>query len=357
MLTAMLIYMKRFLKKPSFAAALVLMPVTAIVFMLCFKASPTGIRVGLAGSGENTMEVQNILLSKKLNTTFIKYEDTEKMKTDILTGDLECGYIFDRDFEAAFDDGGFRRTIGCVKSSSTVLDRVINEAVTEAAAEVYCRKAAVQKVNDLGLNYDAEKLYDSIIKGGDVFRPEYVTVNGESRNLAVSPNHKGRDKIFRCVLAVYIMLGTLLGAVIIAGDRKRGIYRWNCTGVLSAAVIMSAAAEITFGAISGFQLQNLLYALLYCLAVWGFASVAMSFGSQGLILGMLPVLVIGSFALAPVFFDLGSLMPAVRGIGFVFPPRWYFLIYEKNGILMLAGIAVLVNLLSFRLGLCQRLRK
>ena len=65
------------------------------------------------------------------------YEDPESLKKDVLSGELECGFIFDEEFDAKADRGRLNGTIEYVSSPYTTKGLVAKEALFASFLQNY----------------------------------------------------------------------------------------------------------------------------------------------------------------------------------------------------------------------------
>jgi hypothetical protein len=262
----------------------------------------------------------------------------------------ECGYIFGDKFERAFETGDsneFKRSITIVTSPSSMLDPVINEVVFSAVTDAYCGIIADDEAKKQGLESDMIELYNGYLTGDMVFRADISSVKNEYEQ-KTSSGENNIKKIISGVLAVYILLGSVLGASDVIGDVKRNIRKGGYACVLAAMLIMCAAAQAILCVLYGFYAKDVLVMLIYCFAVSGFANVLRALKSRTVLCGMLPVLVIGGFAFSDIFSNV-TMFPVIEIVRWIFPSGWYM--YGLNGgnegLVVLIGIAVVVNLFGF----------
>ena len=99
LLTWSAILSKRILKMPIIAVLLIFIPIlTVTVRLLPENAASSDITVGLFFEKDDTLtlRMKNLLLSSgEGGFSFVEYDDKSIMEKDVISGMLECAYIFE----------------------------------------------------------------------------------------------------------------------------------------------------------------------------------------------------------------------------------------------------------------------
>jgi uncharacterized membrane protein YsdA (DUF1294 family) len=345
-ITRFLIHTKRLLKNPLYIIAVLLLPVLAACFVICYRVSPSVVAVALFPGGENAQSVATGLIDGDGSVEYVLCSDENEVRSLVASGDVQCGYIFGDRFEKAFENKDvdrLKKSITCVKSSSTVLDSVLDEFIMAAVSDTYCGVIAQSYADDIGINKDISNTYNEYVNGDEVFKAEITTLEGEKST--ETANNSGQ-RIFMGLLAVYVLLGGVLGAMMAISDEKKGITKGNFECVLASAFVMSAVAEIVTVFVYGFDVKSLIIIFVYALAVAGYANVLRAMQSRSMLCGALPVLVFGAILFSGVVFDVGKLLPYIDIVGWLFPTGWYMTAL-KGDVVILVLLALMVNVFGF----------
>lgn len=321
------IYIKRCLKHFGIIALLISIPAMAFVFR-GFTEKSTGAAVGLCG-GETRL-IQN-LLEREGYIHFVKYTDEEKMKNDVETQKLECGFVFPA------EEGKLTeiKTV-CGVGYTSVLADVTQEAVFSELLKIYGRDIAFEftQKNELGISDER-------------FTATYNNYLGSIKNAVafeetdIDP-YKGisDDSILHSLTAMIIICAGLAGTSLLARDRKKGIY-YDASGNIAAALLLFDVAVYLSFVILGKDI-DIVRLLLLNIAVWGLCSLAGRFIRDERVPWMLMPVCIGFSAVFDIF-KITELMPAIKPAEFLLISHYY--VY--SGIMPLAVVSVLLAAVGF----------
>lgn len=116
------------------------------------------LKVGISGAqGEYGRRILEGLLTDESLFDFYQYGDEEALKRDILSGKLECGFLFHQDFEEKVEKGEYRRTITYMANPLSVKGKVVKETVYAQFFAVYSEEILKQKEGDIFSKEDEER--------------------------------------------------------------------------------------------------------------------------------------------------------------------------------------------------------
>ena len=316
------IYIKRCFRHFGIVLLLVCLPLAAFVFR-GFTEKHTGAAVGLCGGEKRLM--QN-LTQREGYIHFIEYDDSEKMKNDVETQKLECGFVFP-------DEEGKLTEIKtlCGVGYTSVLADVTQEAVFSELLKIYGRNISFEftKKNDIGL--DEEKFnntYDSYlgsIKTAVVFEETDIKTAHTAQD----------DRLLNCIAAIAVICSGLAGTSLFVRDRKKGIY-YDVSGNIAAVLILFDISLIIAFAILGKNI-DIIRLILLDIAVWGLCAVIGNFIHDERVPWMLMPICIGFAAVFDIF-EVSALVPALKAVDLFLLSHYY--VY--SGTITLAAVAAVL---------------
>ena len=324
---------KRLYKHPTFPILLLLIPVLCLGYSTVASQDSGVVTVALASDSADqlTREVFAQLSESDL-LRFLICESPEEARLLVRTGKADEAWIFPEDLDghlAAFAENprhtGF---IQAIRRENSVLLGLAREKLSSAvfptvAKQVYLlylrSLPGTEALSDQALLdcYDRGVAMDSLFTFRD-------TPGGEAQdNYLLTP--------LRGLLGIVILLGGLAGAMYCARDVRRGTFcwvrfPWRFLPELASQVLCTLQLSLAAGlclVLSGLSpgcLQELATALVYGLQAAVFGMLLRRITRKPTVLGIvLPVLLLATLVLCPVFFDLGSLRPAQ----YLLPPTYF----------------------------------
>ena len=136
---------KHILKMPVIFILLLIIPAVTLTFrLLPGSASQTYIYAGIyfeSNDDPATIQLKTMLLSSgESSFSFVEYADHDVLENDVMSGKLECAYIFTDKFSKALSDGKYKNSVEVIKSPSTIMLNAINEIVFAAIVRNICMK-------------------------------------------------------------------------------------------------------------------------------------------------------------------------------------------------------------------------
>ena len=357
--TWFLLSCKRYARRLSFLAVLFLLPIGAMAVHQFQKTGNQGIDIAISveGGGENRLgqRLMDSLVDRSLGADsgmfhFYACEDEAQARDDVASNRAECGYVIYEGLQEKLQAGKYKRSIGVISSPSTVTASLSTETVFAALMKLYDRKlledyvAKEEMFASLG-NVGSEargeaaaqagSLYDKWLGNGSTFRFEYSFLGQEE---AQKGGKEAEAEVFpvRGLVAVYVFVAGLYGAVVACQDSERGLFLPLAYGVRTPCKIASIAAPVAMTGAAGplalwtgrtlGPLPGELAAMcLYC----GFVSVVswllcLVCRKSQILCCTIPFFIIGSLVLCPVFVDAGRFFPVLEQVGRMFPP-WHYL--------------------------------
>ncbi len=346
---------KRYLKRLSFLVILLLFPLGSLAFQKAEQANGQEIRIAVFAENHQENKLGS-RLAQALEAyggsggmfRFYLSGSQEQVKADVASRRAECGYVIYDELEKKLDTKKFKRCIAVVTAPSTVAAQLSTETVFSVLMENYDRMLLTEYVAEdqlfepldlqdrrTGAAEEAGKLYDEYQDNGSTFSFDYKVMaaagKAEDQESSLLP--------VRGLMAVYVFITGLYGAVTLCQDEKRGLFlplshrlALPCRGAsLAAPVALSMACGLLalwLSGVMGNPLREAALLLGYGAAVTAFAGLLKwIFRSEAVLCCLIPFFIIGSLVFCPVFLDTSRLLPEIGKLGRLFLPYYYLRLF------------------------------
>lgn len=370
-LTWILLFQKRILKKPMFQITILLIPILLFLLFTFNKSSDSLVRVALiSGNDEYSQNfVKDLLDSSNHVISYYQCYDEGQMRKDVLTGKAECGYIMPDDMPrkiAQFSSKKKQGIITAIVKKESISTKIVNEIIygrlfSERAYPVL-KDFINEKQPDRLTSAEDEKMYDAFSKyliEPLMFSFEYA--DGSKNDLLNNDDssHNYYMLPVRGILSVLILVSSMSGVLMLSNDDRKNTwgfirlskrpafnYFYIFMSILPIAICSLAAIFIT--GISTNVLNEIRLMVLYTLLLTGFSSLLKALIKNIYVLcSLIPVTVLLSLIICPVFIDIGSIVPQARFVRLFLPTNYYLdSIYSGPAQLKMFILAILVSLLA-----------
>lgn len=370
-LTWILLFQKRILKKPMFQITILLIPILLFLLFTFNKSSDSLVRVALiSGNDEYSQNfVKDLLDSSNHVISYYQCYDESQMRKDVLTGKAECGYIMPDDMPrkiAQFSSKKKQGIITAIVKKESISTKIVNEIIygrlfSERAYPVL-KDFINEKQPDRLTSAEDEKMYDAFSKyliEPLMFSFEYA--DGSKNDLLNNDDssHNYYMLPVRGILSVLILVSSMSGVLMLSNDDRKNTwgfirlskrpafnYFYIFMSILPIAICSLAAIFIT--GISTNVLNEIRLMVLYTLLLTGFSNLLKALIKNIYVLcSLIPVTVLLSLIICPVFIDIGSIVPQSRFVRLFLPTNYYLdSIYSGPAQLKMFILAILVSLLA-----------
>lgn len=370
-LTWILLFQKRILKKPMFQITILLIPILLFLLFTFNKSSDSLVRVALiSGNDEYSQNfVKDLLDSSNHVISYYQCYDESQMRKDVLTGKAECGYIMPDDMPrkiAQFSSKKKQGIITAIVKKESISTKIVNEIIygrlfSERAYPVL-KDFINEKQPDRLTSAEDEKMYDAFSKyliEPLMFSFEYA--DGSKNDLLNNDDssHNYYMLPVRGILSVLILVSSMSGVLMLSNDDRKNTwgfirlskrpafnYFYIFMSILPIAICSLVAIFIT--GISTNVLNEIRLMVLYTLLLTGFSSLLKALIKNIYVLcSLIPVTVLLSLIICPVFIDIGSIVPQSRFVRLFLPTNYYLdSIYSGPAQLKMFILAILVSLLA-----------
>lgn len=360
---------KRLYKKPTFLVLILLIPVVIVGYRAISGGESGMLTVGLTCREEDPI-AQAIFADLQESSsmmTFRIYEDPQEAEDLLRSGKLDTVWIFPEDMAHKIE--AFAQNPTSSNAFITVLEREDNVSLMLAREKLsgvvfpyLSERIYVHFLRDLAPELDSltdDQLlayYHGTNLDFDLFEFTGAAAGPKETNYLLSP--------LRGLLGTLILLCALAAAMYTIRDQEKGTFSWvskrwrflpelGCylTAALHIAVVCLVC--LTLCGLSGSLWTELAVLLLYSLCCSVFAmTLAQIFGSVKSLATLLPLILVASLVICPVFFDLGFM----RRAQYVLPPTYYInAIYNTQYLLDMALYTALFAVLAFMIRFMKKL--
>lgn len=332
---------KRQLKHMFFIVALLLVPLCLLAFSRLERQDSGKIKIGVYSEDADFVpEVFDVLLSQDGMFEFYVCDSGEMLKDEVASRKAECGFVFREEFKGKLDDGDFKRSIMVYSAPSTIAADLAKEVVFAGLFEVYGEELLERFAEESGIFADldsgrvqAELLtaYHHEMSNGSTYSFQYETLSTEQIE-------GGTARVafpVRGMLAIYLMTVGLFSMVALRQDESRGLFitlshleRIPCQLASAAAPVCMAGGSVlvtllvTGNADHGVGEVPLL--ILYMIMIMLVSYILKLLIKDPVVLcGLIPIFILCSLVVCPVFFDVGQWVPAIRAVRYLFLPYYY----------------------------------
>lgn len=328
---------KRLYKKPTFLVLIFLIPVLVFGYIAISGGESGVMTVGMVAQQKDDPMTQRIFEDLRKDQHLISfqvYESEKEARTQLESGKLDAVWIFPGDLAEKIE--AFNQKPTTSNSFITVLEREANVAL------VLTR----EKLSGAIYPYLAQRVYVSFMRelapeldhlSDDELLAYYHGTNLEMELFAFAGSEAQKQETsyllspLRGLLGVLILLCSLATAMYYIRDDKQGTFAWvsqqwrflpelGCHLASSLHVSAVCLVCLVISGLSGNIWTELAVLLLYSLCCSTLAmTLRQLFGSLRSLGTMLPLIIVISLIICPVFFDLGI----IRDLQYIFPPTYY----------------------------------
>ncbi len=339
---------KRLFKKPIFLIFFISLPILSVALKKEFTVNNIHLCAGLyMPSDDATSEgIKNRLVNSSDAIKFVVADSELELNQMVATGKCQCGYVIPANINIIMDNGKFRHSIKVIPGTYSI-SSITNELVFSAIYNEYALHILENYIDDTGLFRDYQKkriqdeintLYNTYKTNGSTYSFKYTGEETLSKDASVLlPGYLILS--VRGLLAIVIFATCFAGAIQLYQDRNNGIfrtrfgYRLHLSGVF---VILTPTLIISLSCIVGLILsksagnifKEIFFMILYDIMLTSIVYVlTLLIQSRTLFCGLLPVLLISSLLICPVFIDVCELDSRFKLLQNCFPPTWYLKIF------------------------------
>ncbi len=333
-MTAFLIYVKRCLRIRIFIAVLLFMPIISIVFSIFEKDIIGDIKFGVYSEGNFGNYICESL-EKEKSFKFVKYDSLEKMSADISICEIDCGYVFDKNFEKSVEKYDFNNSVKIISSDASSGYIFADEIVFSKILSIASPDIANNFLRKINVDGNVKKYYYEILKGINVFSFNYIEM-GSGIN---DENIFELQNIFAC----FIMIGSVFGSIVCVEDKRKNIDKGCFFNVAAFSGLLSASALISTAICGEFDFFVFLKYVFFAFDCAVFAYLFTFLKNSLFIYGSIPVIMVCSFFLLILNIAAEPFIVISDIFKWIFPVGLYF---DNNIIGMIIYSCVVIVILN-----------
>ncbi|MDO5402719.1 MAG: hypothetical protein Q4F11_04700 [Eubacteriales bacterium] len=339
--------LKRQLKNPVVSIFLLGMPAVAAVIVKLPAMNQTQIpRVGIVASDRDALSnrVLNQLLEGEYSIDFYRASDYETLKEDVRSGKAECGYIFDNSLTKRYSQRNYKNSVLQLKSSSDFVPAMAREIVFAALFSVHARDIAAdyvrtspvfERYEDRAVQMVSDS-YDAYLSGTMTFHMKFSILDNENDGKMTAIAGGAGSFPVRGILGILVYLAGLFGCVQWKIDEEKGVFLTLPYGFKIASRPLYSLIPTMLFAVSAELTMAISHTADYPLELWKMGSYVVMIilfswlmnillPSARAVVSVIPVLLIASMILCPVFVNLLAAFPAAEYIARLLLPYYYLL--------------------------------
>lgn len=143
--------------------------------------------IGLAGVTSGiTQTIADRLMQKRDVYEFVAYETSEELEQAVEAGELECGFVFDKEFAKQYEEGSFTDSITYVYTPFTTKGMAVRETVYGTVLELYGEKLLQQNQETI-VGQSSEEIsamladrYEYYLNSDAIFHTEVIYVETDA---------------------------------------------------------------------------------------------------------------------------------------------------------------------------------
>ncbi len=332
--------------------------------------------IGLAGVTSGiTQTIADRLMQKSDVYEFVAYETSEELEQAVEAGELECGFVFDKEFAKQYEEGSFTDSITYVYTPFTTKGMAVRETVYGTVLELYGEKLLQQNQETI-VGQSSEEIsamladrYEYYLNSDAIFHTEVIYVEtdagmesdlrraepgSDGQNGDADRLENGKPNLIRGVISCMIFLAVYLSGASCKEEKNQHFlsilekgkrHSYECAGMLAAVTPMmlvgtglscltilqsemldaaSGAGFVTATGIGMVIVTEILQMLLLIVVSILFTACTMCIWKKDMgMLSALPVLILLQIIICPVIFDMAVYVPAVKYIRYLCPIAYY----------------------------------
>ena len=352
---------KRLLKKPSFLAVLLIVPLLVTLLGVAAKEESGIMTVALAVQDTTDLTANAIVENLRKDSGLIRFLEGTPKEAEALVegGQADAAWIFPRDMQEKIDAfvafsnerNGF---VAVIQREESVFLRLalekLNAALYPYLSLALCENyvySNILTINDLPPE-QLRQYYDAVdAEGADLF--DFVYANSgapadtENANYLLSP--------VRGLLAIMVILGGLAAVLFYGQDETAGVFDrlppgkriWFFVGYSAMAVVNVILAVFAALGLAGLLLNvgyEVVVSLLYGIITIGFcAGLRLLIPNGSVLAAVTPALIAGMTVLCPIFVN----PPRIPALQYLLPPYYYLkATYDPMFMVYMAIYAVVI---------------
>lgn len=339
---------KRQLKKVSLYIILAVLTVACLLIRYAADSFSAAVVIGVVNEdgGNVSSRIEENLYSHRGIIVFKRFDTSEELKRSVRSGETLGGYILRDNFGERLLAGSSNDIIQSLSTPNNIVSGVANEIFFSFVMKEVSYEELVKDTEDTGLftrlsdeeiRAELREYYDINLSNGSTFSLDYDRDMSEYEGKSISiDTYDYISPIIAGIVGLMVFLGGLCGTVNCYDDRKNGsfsllrpVQRQFAAVVETAVPVYTVtAAGLLILAVTGMETDMAAAAGKY--ALYGVIVTAYCFALKCVIatkevyVSFIPVLMLLSLVLCPVFVNISSMLPELSSVGKILPLYWLY---------------------------------
>lgn len=344
---AFVLLSKRQLKNVFFAILLVMIPMITYVCGLIpeLSESPTNlVAYYVEDEGERAERIVRELENGEANYQFVAYDSLSAMKTAVIKDQAIAGYYFAEDFSKKLEQGKSNKIITVYSKENNLLADSVNEIVFSRFYKEYCEIVALEytasnaTLRDFGETAQVEvaKQYQKYANGSEIFTVVFEELqDGTSLEESTVVEQENITFPLRGILSIVLLLSMFLGMIQYNMDANKGMFKTLRGGYVYVGRILYILVPVLYSGLmslvcisftrehKSFLVEVGAMICYLCILVLVGACAGLVIKNNEFLLGIIPVLLIVTLLICPVFVDLKDYFPSTQWVRIFLLPHYY----------------------------------
>lgn len=262
---------------------------------------------------------------------FKVYQDRESMEEDVISGIVECGFVFEKDFATDWQEDNYKDTITYICTPLTTKGYVAQETVFAVILREFSSDILQQSASEIYSEPDTQTIQElqekneEYLSGSSIFRVDTKTVEQKEQTEKKSETYPIQGMVGLLIFISMLINGVsgfnTKGHSIINSLDKENSRMFLYTGNLARATMQTVTGFILIMTVNnrGIFIEFvtiILFVLLSALWVLIFGRL---FRKEITYVSLVVTLIILNLIICPVFIDLSIYVPALQYISYCFP--------------------------------------
>lgn len=336
--TWFILWTKFFLKRKSTWCLFCGMIMVVLLISNIHIPTKENIRVGVyCGDSQQAKKIYEGLCKGNSAFEFEEFTDIALMKKQILAGNLESAFIFDKNYDQVFQGEDMYHSIECIITPYSMKHQILKETVYAQVFRQYSEVLLRRSENEIFKKSNSKRM-EKILKanqkylnGDDIYQVHIQEIEGEFAE-------KNYDKVtypVQGLIGIIIFMTMLLAAeesgygagknfLAQLSGKNRLLYRY--TGLLASVSVLVPTGLICVwmsGQSRGVYIEcGRIILFVVCSGIW-ILLVERLAGKRGWNVSWVLALLIVNLMIHPVFFDVAKYVEAIKYLRYLLPLKVY----------------------------------
>lgn len=339
---------KRQLKQPVLVLLLIAMPIAGLTMSLIPSMNEGGLpSVALYCESYNATANEAIdhIIANNEGINFYRADSVDLLEKAVMARTVQCGFVFDDNIRENILAGKTDGNVTLVSNGGDSVTSTVAQIVFSSIITVVTKDISIKFIQDNEL-FTPEKLpaaldyfnkaFDQIYADGSSLQLEFKTLVSDNNAFdTIDMKVHNQTLPIRALVGVLIFVACILGIHKWLSDKETGVFIPMSSSmvlisrflyILVPVLLFSLSGMVTVF-LAGVSIQikyEIFYTLLSIIAnvLFGVLFTFIIKRSRTMI-ALLPVLIICSLLICPVFTDLGIYTPLLRILNKLLPPTYY----------------------------------